>query len=130
MSVEDEPKTDRPRTPSRPAVSRVRTLLSAGLVTVEVSGPLTAAGDAVLTEQLAAALALRAAAVVVDLTACTALGPGTAAALAGDRFRVRAGNPDVTTALAQAGVACEAPDDSTETPARGPAIVIRSGAAR
>ncbi|MGW4489167.1 STAS domain-containing protein [Amycolatopsis sp. NPDC004368] len=108
----------------------MRTLVGAGIVTVEVTGPLTPAGDAVLAEHLSGALGLRAAEVVVDLSACTALGPGTAAALAGGRFRVRAGNPELATALARAGVACEAPDDSAEAPPPGPAVVIRSGAAR
>ncbi|MEV0068198.1 MULTISPECIES: hypothetical protein [unclassified Amycolatopsis] len=130
MSVENQPKADVPQALALPGVSRVRTLVSAGLVTVEVSGALSPAGDAVLAAHLAEAVTLRAADVVVDLTACTALGPESVAALAGDRFRVRAGNPGVTTVLDRAGVAHEAPDDSVESPPPGPTTVIRSGAAR
>ncbi|WIX75434.1 hypothetical protein QRX50_28410 [Amycolatopsis carbonis] len=130
MSVENQPKPDVPQVPVLPGISRVRTLVSAGLVTVEVSGALSPAGDAVLAAHLAEAVTLRAAAVVVDLTACTALGPESVAALAGERFRVRAGNPGVTTILDRAGVAHEAPDDSVESPPPGPATVIRSGATR
>ncbi|MET7991723.1 hypothetical protein ABZU76_12510 [Amycolatopsis sp. NPDC005232] len=130
MSVENQPKADVPQALAPPGVSRVRTLVSAGRVTVEVSGALSPAGDAVLAAHLAEAVALRAADVVVDLTACTALGPESVAALAGDRFRVRAGNPDVTTVLDRAGIVHEAPDDSVESPPPGPTTVIRSGAAR
>ncbi|MFF4599247.1 hypothetical protein ACQPXB_28685 [Amycolatopsis sp. CA-161197] len=130
MSVENQPKVDVPQVLALPGVSRVRTLVSAGLVTVEVSGALGPAGDAVLAAHLAEAVTLRAAAVMVDLTACTALSPESAAALAGDRFRVRAGNPGVATVLDRAGVAHETPDDSVDSSPPGPATVIRSGAAR
>ncbi|MEV5714587.1 hypothetical protein AB0L41_11860 [Amycolatopsis mediterranei] len=119
----------------------MRTLISTGLVAVEVSGQLDQAGETALVRHLAEARLLCAGVLVVDLTACGGLGKDAVTALDAAkaqsairkfRLHVTAGDPRVRAALDAAAIDHEAPGPAGASLHRDPPteIVIRVGVSR